>query len=149
MKLLRIFFLGLAGFSIINSAHAMKSCPFPMGMQASIGIAKEAVSAKSQGLKKEDLIAKAPTENSSNAWLVSLMREIINEVYDFSDIPPSIYTTYRGEICYQSINKPDAEITINYTQAHPLLQSCISESNESEQRKCAMRVVDDFVGASK
>lgn len=114
-----------------------------------MGVANEAISAKEKGTKKEELLAQIPPETPDNAWVTSLMREITHEVYDFPDIPATIYTTYRGEMCFQAMKNQDVELPINYSDALPMLQSCMAETSEKEQRKCAIRVVDKLVGATQ
>jgi len=64
-------------------------------------------------------------------------------------LPSAIYTTYRGELCFQIIKKPDIELPIVYSRVLPLLQPCVAEASESDQRKCTIRVVDKLIGVTQ
>ncbi|WP_146042160.1 hypothetical protein [Chromobacterium sinusclupearum] len=142
------FSIFISACLVSNFASAVESCPFPVGLQASVGVASEAIYSKNKGIKKEDLLAKVPMATSDNVWLRALMQEVINEVYDYPAVSEVVYSTYRGELCFQKIKNPQKLVESNYTQAYPLLVSCEAIKDEHGQRKCAMQVVSKTVRLS-
>ena len=117
------------------------TCPFPLGMQASLGVPNEAIKARDSGVPKEALLARIPQQNASNKWLVFLMKQITDEVFDFSPLDTATYGAYRGELCFMAQKYPERKISGNYVVAHPKLLACASKSVDEDKIKCAMGVV--------
>lgn len=120
-------------------------CPIPVGMQAAIGAAKEAVAAKNSGISRADLLKKVP-EDSDSKWLSRLLTEIIQEVYDYPVLRAEVYAAYRFEVCFVAQNHPDRLSSIKFADAHPLLEKCALLPQEGARPPCAMRVVHTVSG---
>ncbi|MGJ4748451.1 hypothetical protein ACQV5M_18975, partial [Leptospira sp. SA-E8] len=129
-------------FLSVNAFAAEDICPFPAGVQASIGASKQAIAAKNSGVSKEDLLKKIP----QGIEVSRLLTEIVQEVYDFPTLRPEVYAAYRFNLCLVATKYPEQVSEIKFSDAHALLQKCESISEEGARPPCAMRVVHTISG---
>lgn len=125
---------------------AEKICPLPIGLQTSTGVSKEAINAKKIGVSKSALQLKIPKAKPDNEWLTSLMREIVDEVYDYPTLRPEVYAAYRFEGCFVKQQHQDLAVYLDFAKAHLLLQECELIPEEGARPSCAMRVVHKISG---
>lgn len=129
------------------SVFAASDCPFPQGMQASIGASKEAVAARQAGVAKADLLAKI--SNESSPQMSRLLKTIVDEVYDFPPLRPEVYAAYRFEHCFVSQQHAEQLSALKFADAYPLLKQCEQINPEGARPPCAMRVVHTVTGISE
>lgn len=135
------FLLWVSGYAFASE----DTCPFPVGIQAAMGAAKEAVAAKNSGISKADLLKKLPQDGNSK-WLSGLLTEIVQEVYDYPVLRAEVYAAYRFELCFVSQSHPDNVSSIKFADAHPLLEKCELLPQEGARPPCAMKVVHTISG---
>lgn len=137
----------LLAFTCLGSLPAMASetlCPLPIGINASIGAAKEAIAAKEAGTPKADLLKKI-TQGPDNP-VGQLLKDIVNEVYDHPTLRPEVYAAYRFEHCFVSQQHPTEVASIQFAEAYPLLHKCELVTPEGARPPCAMKVVHQLTG---
>lgn len=134
----------VAGLS--HTASGNEVCPLPIGMEMSVSLAKMASGAKLMGLSKSDFTAKIPKPPDNHAWLLPIIEEVADEVFDYSSLHPEVYAGYRFEVCFIKNQNPGVEL--NFSDSHHLLKKC--ELVESAKRlRCAMEVANDVSGVKK
>lgn len=136
--------LGLISSMAATSAQAASDCPFPKGVQASIGASRAAVEARQAGIKKEALLAKISPQTDGD--LYPTLKSIVDEVYDYPPLRPEVYGAYRFERCFVSQQHADKVAAINFAEVHPLLKKCEEITPEDARPRCAMGVVHSVTG---
>ena len=100
-------------------------------------VAASAVNNKTKGVSKKAMKkALPPLDSSPNTELLRSMHEILDEVYDYEELDPQIYSVYRSEICFRRIN--EKETPTDFSLSHPKLQECSKISDKKIE--CAMGV---------
>jgi hypothetical protein len=130
----------------VSAFGSEKICPFPFGIQASIGASQEAVLAKNAGRLKADLLQEISKESNIQG-LNHLLTDIIHEVYDYPTLDAKVYSAYRFELCFVTQTHPEKMVGINFAEAHPLLETCGQLSAEKDRTLCAMRAARSMAGA--
>ncbi|MBS7596722.1 hypothetical protein [Pseudomonas sp. RC2C2] len=126
------------------SALAASDCPFPQGVQASIGASKEAIAARQAGVAKDDLLTRiSPT---ANGQMSKMLKSIVDEVYDYPALLPEVYAAFRFEHCFVSQQHAEQVAAMKFADAYPLLKKCEQLDPEGARPPCAMRVVHTLTG---
>ncbi|AWY44192.1 hypothetical protein DKY63_31495 [Pseudomonas putida] len=134
----------LLGCMASASALAASDCPFPQGMQASIGASKQAIAARQAGVAKADLLAKVSPD--ANPQMTRLLKTIVDEVYDYPALRPEVYAAYRFEHCFVSQQHAEQMSAMKFADAWPLLKQCEEIEPEGARPPCAMRAVHKVTG---
>ncbi|MDR6610485.1 hypothetical protein [Pseudomonas synxantha] len=134
----------LLGYMVLASALAASDCPFPQGMQASIGASKQAIEARQAGVAKDDLLARVSPD--ANPQMSRLLKSIVDEVYDYPALRPEVYAAYRFEHCFVSQQHTEQMSAMKFADAWPLLKKCEQIEPEGARPPCAMRVVHRVTG---
>ncbi|MDO5666615.1 MAG: hypothetical protein Q4G44_02195 [Alcaligenaceae bacterium] len=118
-------------------------------MQASVEITKQAIQARRNGQTKEMLENHIPSVASRLPWAAQLMQSIVDEVYSTQEtLDPEIHAAYRMEVCFILNQHPDAENSLSYAQAYPLLRTCVSD-DMGLQTRCSMSVAHKVSGIAE
>jgi hypothetical protein len=136
-----------AGFTLLScmaSALAAPICPFPDGMQASVGASKQVIESKRIGISKGELLAKISP--GINGQISQMLKNIVDEVYDYPTLLPEVYAAYRFEHCFVSQQHAEQVATLKFADAYPLLKKCELLEPEGLRPPCAMRVVHTVTG---
>lgn len=138
-----------AVFFLLNSmasasALAASDCPFPQGLQASIGASKEAIAARQAGVAKDDLLTRISTP--ANGQMSQMLKNIVDEVYDYPALLPEVYAAFRFERCFVSQQHAEQVAAMKFADAYPLLKKCEHLEPEGARPPCAMRVVHTVTG---
>ena len=106
-------------------------------------VATSALAAKSQGMKKQTMLAALPKrsalekkEKTSKVLLGLWMHDILDEVFYSYELEKFSYSAYRAEICYRSNRGLDVPLSLK--EAYKDLEIC-AKLNESDRIKCGMR----------
>lgn len=134
----------LLGCMASASALGADSCPFPEGMQASIGASRQAIEARQAGVAKTDLLAKI--SSGLDGRISRLLKSIVDEVYDHPVLRPEVYAAYRFEHCFVSQQHAEQVAAMKFADAYPLLKKCEQLDPEGTRPPCAMRVVHTVTG---
>ncbi|MNP32664.1 hypothetical protein D3C76_1258600 [compost metagenome] len=126
------------------SALAASDCPFPQGMQASIGASKEAIAARQAGVAKDDLLSRISP--AANGQMSKMLKSIVDEVYDYPALKPEVYAAFRFEHCFVSQQHAEQVAAMKFADAYPLLKKCEQLDPEGARPPCAMRVVHTLTG---
>lgn len=126
------------------SALGASSCPFPEGMQASIGASKQVIEARHAGVAKDDLLTRMSP--GLNGQMSQLLNNIVDEVYDHPALLPEVYAAYRFEQCFVSQQHAEQVAAMKFADAYPLLKKCEQLHPEGTRPPCAMRVVHTVTG---
>lgn len=137
-------FFTLLGCMASASALGASSCPFPEGMQASMGASKQVVEARQAGIAKADLLTRIPP--GLNGPMSQLLKSIVDEVYDNPALLPEVYAAYRFEQCFVSQQHAERVAAMKFSDAYPLLKKCEQLDPEGARPPCAMRVVHTVTG---
>ncbi|MBZ9779984.1 hypothetical protein K9857_00255 [Pseudomonas sp. REP124] len=136
--------LTLLGCITSASALAASDCPFPQGMQASIGASKEAIAARQAGVAKDVLLARITP--SADGQMSRMLKNIVDEVYDYPALRPEVYAAYRFEHCFVSQQHAEQVSAVKFADVYPLLKKCEQIDPEGARAPCAMRVVHTVTG---
>ena len=126
------------------SALAASDCPFPQGLQASIGASKQAIAARQAGVAKDDLLSRISP--SADGEMSQMLKSIVDEVYDYPVLLPEVYAAFRFERCFVSQQHAEQVATMKFGDAYPLLKKCEHLDQEGARPPCAMRVVHTVTG---
>lgn len=126
------------------SALAASDCPFPQGMQASIGASKQAIAARQAGVAKDDLLSRISP--AANGQMSKMLKSIVDEVYDYPALKPEVYAAFRFEHCFVSQQHAEQVAAMKFADAYPLLKKCEQLDPEGARPPCAMRVVHTLTG---
>lgn len=126
------------------SALAASSCPFPQGMQASIGASKQAIEARQAGVAKADLLARMSP--AADGPMSQMLKSIVDEVYDYPALLPEVYAAFRFEHCFVSQRHAEQAAAMKFADAYPLLKQCEQIEPQGARPPCAMRVVHTVSG---
>lgn len=93
--------------------------------------------------KKDDVPKEKLSKATKESWKnknepFKSMSEIPDEIYDFSSINQSIYSTYKAELCFRRITNQNL-INDDFSVNHPKLIKC-GELEKAQQISCAMSV---------
>ena len=127
-----------------TSVLGASGCPFPEGMQASIGASKQVIGARQAGVSKDDLLTRISPE--ANAQMSQMLKSIVDEVYDHPALQPEVYAAYRFEHCFVSQQHAEKVAAMKFADAYPLLKKCEQLNPEGARPPCAMRVVHTVTG---
>ncbi|WP_460421620.1 hypothetical protein [Pseudomonas sp. ZL2] len=138
-----------AVFTLLNcmasaSALAASDCPFPQGIQASIGASKQAIAARQAGVAKDDLLTRISP--AANGQMSQMLKSIVDEVYDYPALLPEVYAAFRFEHCFVSQQHAEEVAAMKFADAYPLLKKCEQLDPEGARPPCAMRVVHTLTG---
>lgn len=134
----------LLGCMASASALGASSCPFPAGMQASMGASKEAIAAKQAGVTKSDMLIRI--DSGLNAQMKPLLKSIVDEVYDHPTLLPEVYAAYRFEHCFVSQQHAEQMAALKFADVYPLLKKCEQIEPQGARPPCAMRAVHTLTG---
>lgn len=126
------------------SALAASDCPFPQGMQASIGASKQAIEARQTGVTKGELLTKI--SSAADGQMSKMLKSIVDEVYDYPVLLPEVYAAFRFERCFVSQQHGEQVAAMKFADAYPLLKKCELLEPEGARPPCAMRVVHTVTG---
>ena len=126
------------------SALAASDCPFPQGMQASIGASKQAIAARQAGVAKDELLTKISP--AADGQMSKMLKSIVDEVYDYPVLLPEVYAAFRFERCFVSQRHGEQVAAMKFADAYPLLKKCELLEAEGARPRCAMRVVHAVSG---
>jgi len=126
------------------SAWAASDCPFPQGMQASIGASKQAIEARQAGVAKDELLFRISP--AANGPMSQMLKSIVDEVYDYPALLPEVYAAFRFEHCFVSQQHPEQVAAMKFADAYPLLKQCEQVEPQGARPPCAMRVVHTVSG---
>jgi hypothetical protein len=126
------------------SAWAASDCPFPQGMQASIGASKQAIEARQAGVAKDELLSRIFL--AANGPMSQMLKTIVDEVYDYPALLPEVYAAFRFEHCFVSQQHPEQVAAMKFADAYPLLKQCEQVEPQGARPPCAMRVVHTVSG---
>jgi hypothetical protein len=129
------------------SAFAASDCPFPQGMQASIGASKQAIEARQAGVAKDELLT--GMSPAANGQMSRMLKSIVDEVYDYPVLLPEVYAAYRFEHCFVSQQHAEQVAAMKFADAYPLLKKCELLEPEGARPPCAMRVVHRVSGVGE
>lgn len=127
-----------------TSALAASDCPFPQGMQASIGASKQAIEARQAGVAKDDLLTRISP--AANGQMSQMLKNIVDEVYDYPALLPEVYAAFRFERCFVSQQHAEQVAAMKFADAYPLLKKFEQLDPEGARPPCAMRVVHTVTG---
>ncbi|MFJ2548735.1 hypothetical protein ACIOVF_20000 [Pseudomonas sp. NPDC087612] len=126
------------------SALAASDCPFPQGMQASIGASKEVIAARQAGVAKGDLLTRISP--AADGQMSKMLKSIVDEVYDYPALLPEVYAAFRFEHCFVSQQHAEQVAAMKFADAYPLLKKCEQIDPQAARPPCAMRVVHTLTG---
>jgi hypothetical protein len=126
------------------AAWAASDCPFPQGMQASIGASKQAIEARQAGVAKDELLSRISP--AANGPMSQMLKTIVDEVYDYPALLPEVYAAFRFEHCFVSQQHPEQVAAMKFADAYPLLKQCEQVEPQGARPPCAMRVVHTVSG---
>lgn len=141
----------LAALGAAAPARAMTGCDFVDGSHESITFALFALEAHGRGEDRASVLAGAVAEKTDPAWHASMARETVAEVFSgLRPIEPTVYTVYRGMVCYYASEQPGTDLVIDYAAIHPALAACESKPTPRAQGECGSAALDSYLrGAAK
>lgn len=125
-------------------------CPLPEGMRESVMFTKKAVQARLNGQAKDTLESNISLPAPQQTWFGPIKKAILQEVYAMpAALEADVHAMYRMEVCFLLDQHPDAELSLNFDLAYPLLKACELKDKGRQQIQCSMDVAHKITGIPK
>jgi len=133
---------GCATRDIPNTAKEInEECAFEMQT------ARTAIHLRDKGKTKADLQSKLPPLDKNSSRLLKKMYEISEEVYEYTELNETVYTTYRFELCQRELL---GKALPNSTQTVlPALLTCQQQYGDKSSVKSTNCILEGIAAVSK